>query len=111
MEQVIIDWPILEAICNRLKARAREIYWFLLVNHNKQPLLYNYICKELKLHKHVFYRSCHELEMYGLAYRDSKTCTLGLSLRTPPGIKKHGFGVSPMGQIDGAFDVRRFITE
>lgn len=111
MEQVIIDWPILEALCNRLKSRAREIYWFLIINHEKQPLLYNYICKELKMHKHVFYRACQELEMYGFAYRDTKTGTLGLSTRKVKNIPKNGFGVSPLGQIDGAFDVRRFITE
>ena len=69
MQSIIIDFPIVWALCHTLTPRARAIWFYMAVNHQSLPLPYKKVMKDLGMHRDVFYRAMQNLEDYGVACR------------------------------------------
>lgn len=114
MLYVNIDYPILHSLCCCLGKKAREIFWYLIQNHEILPIRRNKICKDLKISKVVCCRALQDLVDYNIVYWDKNRSIIGLSTQDYEpfdGKRNSAYATSPLIQNPHGKNELSFVKE
>lgn len=112
MLNVRIDYPILHALCCCLNKRAREIYWYMVVNYDRLPIKVKELRNDLNLNTDVCYRSLRELTDYNIIVLHRHESLIDFSFKDHnKDIKKIHNGTSPLTRTLESVDDMKHVSE
>lgn len=68
LPSIIIEFPVLDALCNLLNKRSTGLWFYLLMHNKDMPMKSVDIIKDHGITKTVFYKCMAELELYNLCF-------------------------------------------